>query len=59
MYIQFTDSLDNIVLPDEKQSVLHLDSVSQTLRILGAPVEPVLNLDSDLFAIETLICIYC
>ena len=48
--IQFTDSLDNILLPDEKQSVLHLDSVSQTLRMLGAPVE--LDLDSDLLLLK-------
>jgi len=45
--IQFTDSLDNILLPVEKQSILQLDSVSQTLRLLGGPVEPVLDLDSE------------
>jgi len=50
--IQFTDSLDNILLPDEKQSVLHLDSVSHTLRLLGAPVEPFLVLDSDFFILK-------
>jgi len=44
---QFTESLDNILLPDEKQSIVQLDSVSQTLRLLGGPVEPVLDLDSE------------
>jgi len=45
--IQITDSLDNILLPDEKQSILQLDSKSQTLRLLDGPVEPVLDSDSE------------
>jgi len=40
---QLTDSLASILLPDELLRVLELDSVSQTLRFLGAPVEPIFD----------------
>ena len=40
------------LLPDKKQIVLQLDSVSQTLRLLGAPVEPLLDLDSEFLLLK-------
>jgi len=40
---QLTDSLASILLSDELLRVLELDSASQTLRFLGAPVEPIFD----------------
>jgi len=44
---QLTDS-DNIRVPDEKQNVVQLNRVSQTLRLFSAPVEAELDLDFEL-----------
>jgi len=44
---QLTDSLASILLPDELLRVLELDSVSQTLRFLGAPVETIFDMPSE------------
>jgi len=44
---QFTDYLASILLTDEILRVIELDSVSQTLRLLGAPVEPIFDMHTD------------
>jgi len=44
---QLTDSLASILLPDELIRALELDSVSQTLRFLGAPVEPIFDMPTE------------
>jgi len=40
---QFLDTISDILLPEQKQSLLLQDSVSQTLKLLGAPIEPILD----------------
>ena len=44
----FIDSLPSILLPDEMDTLLRLDSVTLTLRLLGAPLEPILNCTAEL-----------
>jgi len=39
--------LTDILLPCEKHSVLGLDSVAFTLKLLGAPIEPIFEASTD------------
>ena len=43
----FLEQLTDILLPDEKHSVLALDSVAFSLKLLGAPVEPIFDASTD------------
>jgi len=43
----FLEQLTDILLPDEKHSVLALDSVAFSLTLLGAPVEPIFDASTD------------
>ena len=58
LHNQFTDSLASILLSDEILRVLELDSVSQTLRLLGAPVEPIFDVPSEIALIVNCIHTY-
>jgi len=44
---RFFEHLSNILLPDEKHSLLELDSVALTLRPLGTPLELILDIDNE------------
>jgi len=39
--LQLIDSLPNILLPDEMDTLLSHDSVTLALRLLGAPLDPI------------------
>jgi len=54
LHNQFSDSLASILLSDEILRVLELDSVSQTLRLLGAPVEPIFDVPSEIALLGTI-----
>ena len=45
---RFCESLNSILLPDEKLSVLNLDGFSLTLKLLGAPIEPIFDARTDI-----------
>ena len=49
---RFYEHISNILLPDEKHSLLELNSVALTLRLLGAPLEPTLNIDSEVLLLK-------
>ena len=51
---RFYEHLSHILLPDEKHSLLELDSVALTLRLLGAPLEPVLDIDNEVLLLKNL-----
>jgi len=49
---RFYEHLSHILLPDEKHSLLELDSVALTLRLLGAPLEPILDIDNEVLLLK-------
>jgi len=46
--LHFIDSLSSILLPDEMGTLLSHDSVTLTLRLLGAPLDPILDRTTEL-----------
>ena len=45
--------ISDILLPDEKHAVLNLDSVALTLKLLGAPIEPIFDAFKDKLFMRT------
>jgi len=45
--------ISDILLPDEKHAVLNLDSVALTLKLLGAPIEPIFDASKDKLFMRT------
>jgi len=46
--LHFINSLSSILLPDEMDTLLSHDSVALTLRLLGAPLDPILDRTTEL-----------
>jgi len=46
--LHFIDSLSSILLPDEMDTLLSHDSVTLTLRLLGDPLDPILDRTTEL-----------
>ena len=46
--LHFINSLPSILLPDEMDTLLSQDSVALTLRLLGAPLDPILDRTTEL-----------
>jgi len=59
----FLEQLTDIMLPDEKHSVLALDSVPFTLKLLLAHIEPIFDANTDhmfhMFRIAFLFIVNC
>ena len=49
----FQEMISDILLPDEKHAVLHYDSVALTLKLLGAPIEPIFDAFKDKLFMRT------
>jgi len=49
----FQRMISDILLPDEKHAVLNLDSVALTLKLLGAPIEPIFDASKDKLFMRT------
>jgi len=50
---QCLDTISDILLPEHKQSLLLQDSVSQTLKLLGAPIKPILDCETEVTFLRT------
>jgi len=50
---QFLDTISDILLPEQKQNLLLQDSVSHTLKLLGAPIEAILDCETEVTFLRT------